>query len=111
MPKDVPVDNDGFEDPDAFFKSDSVDASTSDPKSFSTPRMRGAVPNTSSSGQPSTLRGANRRSGRLSQLLDPDHDESLDDDLLHSDNDDPNTTPPQPFFQSSPSRSNPSTFY
>lgn len=104
MPTNVPINDDGFEDPDEFFKSDPPEFAT--PKSYG---RRGAPGSGSSpSAGPSSARTNRSRPGRLSMLADNDEDSGEDnlaaEDLLHDDDDDAlQRTPTQPFFQSSPS--------
>lgn len=97
MPTNVPRNEDGFEDMDAFFKSpgDGPSKPTRTPKN----RRNGGGPSSSPNDRP-----APRRRGRLSDLHNDDEADSLvADDLLVDEDDVGNTTPPAPFFQSSPS--------
>ena len=95
MPTNVPRMSDGFEDPDAFFRS---------PAGTEYSRARKSMMSVLDTPATVTSVGTSRRArGRMSQMLGDDDDEDrFDENLLADEDDAPRATPP-PFF----TRSNP----
>lgn len=102
MPTHVPRNEEGFEDPDEFFKSS---PSVHTRSSLRTPRNANHLPS-SSPPMPPPSTGPRPRRHRMSDLAEPEDDEEdrlTADGLLDEGFGDENVTPPRLIHESSPS--------
>lgn len=96
MPTNVPLDEEGFEDADEFFRSS--------PQSGPSSRLQTPAGRRGDESSPSTARTNRSRRSRISEMVADEDDEAFAENLLADDDDDDLSGTPRLHFPSSPSR-------